>query len=155
MLAVSTPIHAPELAPGEWLNSSRPLRLDEWRGRAVLVDIWDFTCLNCLRTLPYLTAWHQAYRDLPVSFLGIHSPEFEREHDRSMIIARAQKFGLHHPIMIDNDMGYWNALNNNYWPAYYLLDKQGRIRYRFYGETHAGDRQAQTIETAVAQLIGE
>src|SRR5258708_21966925 len=99
MQAVSTPIHAPELAPGEWLNSPRPVRLAEWRGRAVLVDIWDFTCLNCLRTLPYLTAWHAAYRDWPVSFLGIHSPEFAFAKDPPPVAAALPRLGIKYPVL--------------------------------------------------------
>ena len=90
MAAVAARIHAPQLAPGEWLNTPQPVRISDWRGRAVLVDFWDFTCLNCLRTLPYLTAWHRAYRHLPVSFLGIHSPEFEFAKDRRQVTRQHQ-----------------------------------------------------------------
>ena len=151
------PEAAPEFtqrSPDAWINSA-PLKIGALRGSVVLLDIWTFECWNCYRSFPWLNTLEGRFAPQGLRVVGIHSPEFEREHDRSMIVARAQKFGLHHAIMIDNDMGYWNALNNNYWPAYYLLDKQGRIRYRFYGETHAGDRQALAIESAVTQLLSE
>ena len=150
MLAVSTPIHAPELAPGEWLNSSRPLRLDEWRGRAVLVDIWDFTCLNCLRTLPYLTAWHQAYRDLPVSFLVIHSPEFAFARERAQVEGAVRRLGIKYPVLLDNDYANWEAFANRYWPTVYLIDARGYLRYQ-----HAGEGAYEEIEQALSELAVE
>jgi thiol-disulfide isomerase/thioredoxin len=150
MLAVSAPIHAPELAPGEWLNAPRPLRLDEWRGRAVLVDIWDFTCLNCLRTLPYLTAWHQAYRELPVSFLGIHSPEFAFARERAQVEAAVRRLGIKYPVLLDNDYANWEAFTNRYWPTLYLIDARGYLRYQ-----HAGEGAYEQIEQALAELAAE
>jgi thiol-disulfide isomerase/thioredoxin len=150
MLAISTPIHAPELALGEWLNTPRPLRLDDWRGRAILVDIWDFTCLNCLRTLPYLTAWHQAYRDQPVSFLGIHSPEFAFARERVHVQAAVHRLGIKYPVVLDNDYANWEAFANRYWPTIYLIDARGYIRYQ-----HAGEGAYADIEQALSELAAE
>lgn len=150
MFAVSTPIRAPELASGEWLNTPRPIRLADWRGRAVLVDIWDFTCLNCLRTLPYLTAWHRSYRDLPVSFLGIHSPEFAFARDRRQVEAAVRRLGIEYPVLLDNDYKNWDAFANRYWPGLFLIDAQGYIRYQ-----HAGEGAYDEIEAALAELATE
>jgi thiol-disulfide isomerase/thioredoxin len=150
MFAAPARIHAPELAPGEWLNTSRPIRLDAWRGRAVLVDIWDFTCLNCLRTLPYLTAWHEAYRDWPVSFLGIHTPEFAFARDRRQVEAALGRVGIKYPVLLDNDYQNWDAFANRYWPSVYLVDAQGYIRYQ-----HAGEGAYAEIEAALSGLARE
>lgn len=150
MLAVGARIHAPELAPGEWLNAPRPIRLAEWRGRAVLVDIWDFTCLNCLRTLPYRTAWHRAFRHLPVSFVGIHTPEFAFARDRRQVEAAVRRLGIEYPVLLDNDYHNWDGFANRYWPTLYLVDAQGYIRYQHSGEGAYGE-----IETALASLAVE
>jgi thiol-disulfide isomerase/thioredoxin len=150
MLAVSAPVHAPKLAPGEWLNTPRPVRLEEWRGRAVLVDIWDFTCLNCLRTLPYLTAWHAAFRDLPVSFLGIHSPEFAFARARPQVEAAVRRLGIKYPVLLDNDHANWTAFANRYWPTVYLIDARGYIRFQ-----HAGEGAYEEIEQALVELATE
>jgi len=156
MLAAPARIHAPELArgdrsdSGEWLNTPRPIHLDEWRGRAVLVEVWDFTCLNCLRTLPYLTAWHQAYADWPVSFLGIHTPEFAFAKDRRQVEAAVHRLGIKYPVLLDNDYRNWDAFANRYWPSLYLIDSQGYIRYQ-----HSGEGAYAEIETALAELALE
>jgi thiol-disulfide isomerase/thioredoxin len=150
MFAAPARIHAPELASGAWLNTPRPIRLDDWRGRVVLVDIWDFTCLNCLRALPYLTAWHAAYRDWPVSFLGIHSPEFAFARDRRQVEAALSRLGIKYPVLLDNDYQNWDAFANRYWPSVYLLDAQGYIRYQ-----HSGEGAYPEIEAALAGLILE
>jgi thiol-disulfide isomerase/thioredoxin len=150
MLAVAPRIHAPELAPGEWLNTPRPVRLADWRGRAVLVDFWDFTCLNCLRTLPYLTAWHRAYQNLPVSFLGIHSPEFAFARDRRQVEAAVRRLGVDYPVLLDNEYQNWDAFANRYWPTVYLIDAQGYLRFQ-----HSGEGAYTEIEAALAGLALE
>jgi thiol-disulfide isomerase/thioredoxin len=150
MFAAPARIHAPELARGEWLNTPRPLRLNEWRGRAVLVDIWDFTCLNCLRTLPYLIAWHLAYRDWPVSFLGIHSPEFAFARDRRQVEAALHRLGIKYPVLLDNDYKNWDAFANRYWPSVTLIDAQGYLRYQ-----HSGEGAYEEIEAALSGLALE
>lgn len=139
-------------ATSEWINSE-PLRLTDLRGQVVLLDVWTFDCWNCYRSFPWLRALEARLADEAFQVIGIHSPEFEHEKIRANIEAKVTEFGLEHPIMIDNDFSYWNALANRYWPTFYVIDQQGRLRGRFIGETHAGDRQAQRIEAIIHQLL--
>lgn len=137
-----------------WINSE-PLTWAQLRGQVVLLDFWTFMCWNCYRSFPWLTGMEQELADEPFTVVGVHTPEFESEKDRERIRERAAHFGLHHPIMVDNDMSYWNAIGNRYWPAYFLVDKQGRVRYFFAGETHKGDPQAREIEARIRELLAE
>lgn len=137
-----------------WINAA-PLRVEDLRGSVVLVDVWTFECWNCYRSFPWLTALENRLGGKPFRVVGIHSPEFEREKVHASIAAKAAEFGLHHPIMVDNDLAYWRALGNRYWPAYYVVDKSGTIRARFVGETHEGDAQARAIEQQIVALLGE
>jgi thiol-disulfide isomerase/thioredoxin len=141
---------APQLAPGEWLNTPRPLTLAELRGRAVLVHIWDYTCINCVRTLPYVTAWHRAFAGLPVTFIGIHTPEFAFAQERRQVEAAVARFGIEYPVLLDNQQRNWDAFANRYWPTIYLIDAAGYIRY-----THAGEGRYAETEAALAALAAE
>ncbi len=141
-------------APIDWLNS-RPISVESLRGKVVLVDFWTFECWNCYRSFPWLNELEGKFSNREFMVIGVHSPEFERERDRAAVAAKVKEFGLQHPVMIDNDFSYWRAMNNRYWPAFYLIDKQGRIRYRFIGETHSGDRQATRIEQRLRELLLE
>ena len=116
-----------------WLNSS-PLTPAELRGRVVLVDFWTYTCINWLRTLAFVRAWSVKYRDLGLVVIGVHTPEFpfEREVDNVRDAAQAMRVG--YPIALDSDYGVWSAFANRYWPAVYLADAEGRIRYHHFGE---------------------
>ncbi|MGB0720886.1 MAG: redoxin domain-containing protein [Gammaproteobacteria bacterium] len=155
--ASSPPSVAPpftQTSPEAWINSG-PLTWDDLRGQVVLLDVWTFDCWNCYRSFPWLNSLEARYGDKGLTVIGIHTPEFRHEHKRPNVEQKVHEFELHHPIMMDNDFGYWNALNNRYWPAFYLVDKQGRIRGRFIGETHAGDRNASAIETQVRELLAE
>ena len=116
-----------------WINSE-PFTFEEQRGKVVLVDFWTYTCVNCIRTLPYLKAWHEKYADEGLVIVGVHTPEFEFEKDRENVIEAAEGFGLEWPIAQDNDFKTWRAFNNRYWPAKYLVDKDGLIRYTHFGE---------------------
>ncbi|MGB0713137.1 MAG: redoxin family protein [Gammaproteobacteria bacterium] len=148
---------APEFTqstPEAWINSD-PLSWDTLRGKVVLLDIWTFDCWNCYRSFPWLNSLEARFSDRGLQVIGIHTPEFRHEHIRANVEAKMKEFELHHPVMMDNDFAYWNALNNRYWPAYYLIDKQGRIRARYIGETHAGDRNASAIEAQVETLLAE
>lgn len=87
--------------------------------------------------------------------IGIHTPEFEHEHNRENVVSNVEKFNLEHPVMMDNNFAYWKALNNRYWPTFYLIDKKGNLRYRFIGETHAGDKNANAIDEAIQLLLDE
>ena len=116
-----------------WINSE-PFTFEEHRGKVVLVDFWTYTCVNCIRTLPYLKAWHEKYADKGLVIVGVHTPEFDFEKDRDNVIEATEGFGLEYPVAQDNDFKTWRAFNNRYWPAKYLVDKDGLIRYTHFGE---------------------
>lgn len=140
--------------PGHWFNSG-PLRVADLRGRVLLVDVWTFGCWNCYRSFPWLKALEADLAGQPFQVIGIHSPEFAHERDPARVAAKIAEFGLDHPVMLDDDLAYWRALDNRYWPAFYLVDKAGRIRHRHVGETHAGDARAQRIERQIRVLLAE
>lgn len=155
--AATEPAPAPAFTqtdPAAWINSA-PLRMQALRGEVLLLDIWTFECWNCYRSFPWLKQLETRYQHEGLQVIGIHSPEFERERKREAVLAKVEEFGLEHPVMIDNDFRYWNALDNHVWPTFYLVDKRGRIRYRFVGETHAGEPQAIRIERALEHLLAE
>ena len=141
-------------APVDWLNSE-PISVESLRGKVVLIDFWTFECWNCYRSFPWLKELEAKLSDEDFIVIGVHTPEFARERNRGTVAEKTREFGLRHPVMIDNDFSYWKAMNNRYWPAFYLVDKQGRIRHRFVGETHRGDRQATRIEQRIRELLGE
>ncbi len=116
-----------------WINS-RPLSLPDLRDKVVLVDFWTYSCINCLRTLPYLKAWDARYRSKGLVILGIHTPEFAFEHDLGNVRAAVKRLGIGYPVALDNDYGTWKAYSNNYWPADYLVDQAGRVRDVHFGE---------------------
>ena len=116
-----------------WLNSE-PLTPAGLRGRVVAVDFWTYTCINWLRTAPYLRAWDTKYRDLGLTIVGVHTPEFGFEHDVDNVIPRARDFGVDYPIALDPDYGVWQAFANHFWPALYVADAEGRIRFHHFGE---------------------
>jgi thiol-disulfide isomerase/thioredoxin len=125
-------VRAPEIGR-IWLNSA-PLSFRQLRGRVVLVDFWDYTCVNCIRTLPYVQAWHELYRDLGLTVLGVHTPEFTFAQYESNVERGIREFGLTYPIVIDSNREIWKAFANRYWPTKYLLDKDGYLRYGHFGE---------------------
>ena len=116
-----------------WLNSS-PLDDSMLRGKVVLVDFWTYSCINCLRTLPYLKAWDEKYRAQGLVIIGVHAPEFAFEKDLRNVERAVRELGIAYPVALDNQYAIWNAYENRYWPAHYLLDAQGRIRYQHFGE---------------------
>ncbi|MDQ2969088.1 MAG: thioredoxin family protein, partial [Actinomycetota bacterium] len=116
-----------------WINS-RPLNLSSLRGKVVLVDFWTYSCINCLRTLPYLKAWDARYRSKGLVILGVHTPEFAFEHDLGNVRAAVKRLGVRYPVALDNSYGTWKAYANNYWPADYLVDQAGRVRHVHFGE---------------------
>ena len=117
----------------EWLNSPR-LDAASLRGKVVLVDFWTYTCINWLRTLPYVRAWHERYNHQGLVVIGVHAPEFPFEHDLDNVRRAAKAMRVEYPIAIDNDFSIWRAFDNNYWPALYLLDGDGKIRFQHFGE---------------------
>ncbi|MFH0934194.1 MAG: thioredoxin family protein, partial [Pseudomonadota bacterium] len=116
-----------------WINTP-PLSDESLRGKVVLVDFWTYSCINCLRTLPYLKAWDEKYRAQGLVILGVHAPEFAFEKDIRNVERAVRELGVKYPVAVDNDYAIWNAYQNQYWPAHYLLDAQGRIRHRHFGE---------------------
>ena len=120
-----------------WLNSG-PLSLDSLHGKVVLVDFWTYSCINCLRTLPHIEEWDRQYRSQGLVIVGVHTPEFAFEHDLGNVRAAVAKLGVRYPVALDNDYKTWNAYSNQYWPADYLLDQNGRVRHIHYGEGDYG-----------------
>jgi len=138
----------------QWINSDA-LSIDDLKGSVVLIDVWTFECWNCYRSFPWLNELESRYSDKGLKIIGIHTPEFARERVIANIKEKVKEFKLHHPIMVDNDMAYWKALGNRYWPAFYLVDKKGIIRLVAIGETHSGDRNATKIEANIQALLLE
>jgi cytochrome c biogenesis protein CcdA/thiol-disulfide isomerase/thioredoxin len=144
---------APEFSETQrWFNTpgDRPLTLASLHGRVVLIDFWTYTCINCIRTLPYLKAWDASYRPLGLTIVGVHTPEFQFEHEAGNVANAIRQFGLRYPVVQDNNMGTWNAYGNQFWPADYLIDARGQVRDASFGE---GD-YAKT-ETAIRALLAE
>ena len=125
---------APEFTGIErWLNS-QPLTLAQLRGRVVLVDFWTYACINCIRTLPHVNRWAELYTPQGLTVVGVHTPEFPFERTTRNVEVAMRRHGVKHPVAQDNRYGTWKAYSNQYWPAAYLIDAQGRIRYKHFGE---------------------
>ena len=129
-----------------WLNSS-PLDKKALEGKVVLIDFWTYSCINCIRTLPYLKAWHQRYAKHGLVIVGVHAPEFEFEKSKRNVIAALKRYNITYPVALDNDMSTWNTYSNRYWPAKYLFNRKHKlVEYHFgegaYDETEARIREA-------------
>ncbi|MFT3814798.1 MAG: cytochrome c biogenesis protein DipZ [Acidovorax sp.] len=141
---------APPLAGAtQWLNSA-PLTAEQLRGKVVLVDFWTYSCINCLRALPYVKAWEQKYRDQGLVVVGVHAPEFAFERDAGNVAKAVKDLGITYPVAVDNQYAIWRAFGNQYWPAHYLIDAQGRLRHHHFGEGGYGE-----TERIVQQLLQE
>jgi thiol-disulfide isomerase/thioredoxin len=141
---------APELAKISGHINTEPLTLAELRGKVVLVDFWTYSCINCIRTIPYLNAWHEKYSDQGLVIVGVHAPEFEFEKDIANVQAAVEKFGIKYPVVQDNDRGTWQAYENRYWPRKYLVDDEGFIRY-----DHIGEGAYAETEKVIQSLLSE
>jgi len=141
------PLSALDDAP-VWLNSE-PLTAEALRGRVVAVDVWTYTCINWLRTLPYVRAWHERYRERGLVVVGVHAPEFSIEHELENVRRAAGELGVGYPVVIDNDFRIWRAFDNHYWPALFLVDGDGRVRFHHFGEGAYDE-----IERAIQALLG-
>jgi thiol-disulfide isomerase/thioredoxin len=140
--SVSDAARAPELvAGGQWFNSE-PLTLASLRGKVVLIDFWTYSCINCQRTLPYLKAWYDKYKDQGLEIIGVHTPEFAFEHVQSNVEKAVADFGLKYPSVLDNDYGTWSAFGNQFWPRKYLIDLDGFIVYDHAGEGNYAETEA-------------
>lgn len=140
---------APELAQGEWINSS-PLSLQELRGKVVLLEFWTFGCTNCLNTLPHIKEWHTKYSGAAFQIIGVHTPEFVREKDVRNVRHRVAQLGIAYPVVTDNAYETWDRYQQQYWPVLYLLDKKGVIRY-----VHIGEGSYDETESRIAALLAE
>lgn len=140
---------APDLVGiAHWINTP-PLSLEQLRGKVVLIDFWTYTCINCLRTLPHLTKWDHDYRKDGLVVIGVHTPEFEFEKDRTNVEEAVKRLGIKYPVAMDNGYGTWRAYNNHYWPAHYLVDQQGVVRM-----VHFGEGAYVETENGIRQLLG-
>ena len=135
-----------------WFNTDggEALSMEGLRGQVVLIDFWTYTCINCIRTLPYVTAWDREYRDDGLTVVGVHTPEFPFERDASNVADAIEQNGIEYPVVQDNDYGTWTAFGNRYWPAKYLIDAEGQVRY-----VHFGEGEYEQTEAAIRALLDE
>ncbi|NYT38994.1 cytochrome c biogenesis protein DipZ [Allopusillimonas soli] len=133
----------------QWLNSP-PLSVSSLRGKVVLIDFWTYSCINCLRTLPYIKAWNEKYSKQGLVIIGVHAPEFAFERDVDNVKSAMKRLGITYPVAIDNNYAIWRAFNNQYWPAHYFIDAQGRVRYH-----HFGEGNYEKSEQVIQQLLRE
>src|SRR5262245_35885851 len=132
-----------------WLNS-KPLTTEQLRGKVVLIDFWTYSCINCIRSVPYVRAWYERYKDQGLVVIGVHSPEFAFEREPTNVRRAVADFGIRYPVALDNNLRIWRAFDNRYWPAHYLADAQGRIRYH-----HFGEGSDEETEAAIRALLAE
>ncbi|MES2071566.1 MAG: thioredoxin family protein [Pseudomonadota bacterium] len=141
---------APEFAGIEkWLNSE-PLSMQQLRGKVVLVDFWTYSCINCVRTLPYVNGWYDKYKSQGLVVVGVHTPEYPFERSTPNVAAAMKKLDIHYPVAQDNRYTTWSAYSNQYWPASYLINKKGQIVY-----THFGEGNYQETEAAIRNLLAQ
>jgi cytochrome c biogenesis protein CcdA/thiol-disulfide isomerase/thioredoxin len=141
---------APELTGiTSWINS-RPLTLASLRGKVVVIDFWTYSCINCIRTLPYVTQWYEKYKDQGLVIIGVHSPEFAFEHDPGNVAQAVKRFNITYPVALDNNLSTWSAFENEYWPAEYFIDANGDLRY-----THFGEGEYDQTERIIQALLAE
>lgn len=142
---------APELEGiSGYINTSPETLKEEIKGKVVLYDIWTYSCINCIRTLPYITSWNEKYKDQGLVIIGIHSPEFDFEKDINNVQTAVKKYGITYPVVLDNDMKIWKAFENRYWPRKYIADDQGYIRY-----DHIGEGNYDETEKVIQKLLDE
>ena len=134
---------------GPWINSG-PLTREQLRGKVVLIDFWTYSCINCIRSIPYVRAWDEKYRDDGLVIIGVHAPEFAFERNPANVRRAVADLGIRYPVALDNDYAVWKALKNRYWPAHYFFDAQGRQRYH-----HFGEGKYDTSEKVIRQLLAE
>jgi thiol-disulfide isomerase/thioredoxin len=150
-------IKAPEFAQiGGYINTpnNSPITLSSLKGKVVLVDFWTYSCINCIRTIPYLNDWNQRYADKGLVIVGVHSPEFEFEKNYDNVKAAVQRLGITYPVILDSNHGTWNAYGNQYWPRHYLIDSQGYIRDNYIGEG-GYDQTEKTIQSLLAERAAQ
>lgn len=154
--ANAKPGELPKLGPApdftgisEWINSN-PLTIEKLKNKIVLVDFWTYSCINCIRTFPYLKRWYDTYKDKGFVIVGVHTPEFEFEKDPKNVEDAVKRFGIKYPVALDNQYKTWNAYSNSYWPAHYLIDREGIVR-----QVHFGEGAYMETENAIRSLLNE
>jgi thiol-disulfide isomerase/thioredoxin len=141
---------APELTNDTWLNVDSPLRIADLQGKVVIVEMWTFGCINCKNVIPSLKEWHSKYADQGLVIIGNHYPEFSHERDLENVRSAVADYGIEYAVAQDNDGATWRAYKNHYWPALYLIDKQGHIRY-----VHFGEGRYSETENNIKALLAE
>lgn len=150
MTSITVPVRAPEFpADVTWLQGG-PLTMANLHGRPVLIDFWDYTCVNCLRTIPYLREWHARYASHGLVIIGVHAPEFAFARERGYVARAVRDLGIEYPVVLDNTYAIWGAYANRYWPAKYLVDKDGYVR-----AYHFGEGAYEEVESQIQALIRE
>lgn len=134
----------------KWLNTDKPLSIKDLKGKVVLVDFWTYTCINCIRTLPFVTSWYDKYKNDGFVVIGVHTPEFQFEHETVNVENAIKQYNIHYPVAQDNNYSTWQNYNNEYWPAEYLIDANGNIR-----RTHFGEGEYDQTEMAIRVLLQE
>jgi len=148
-VVASDRIAAPLAGATQWLNSA-PLNSEMLKGKVVLVDFWTYSCSNCLNALPHVKAWDEKYRDKGLVVVGVHTPEFDAEKNQQNVEQAIKRLGVTYPVAMDNQNAIWNAYGNRYWPAQYLIDARGKLRYQHYGEGAYRE-----IEARIQELLEE
>ena len=142
-------VKAPDISSTQWINSD-PLNWEKLKGKVVIVEFWTFDCYNCKNVEPYIKTWYQKYQTKGLEIVGVHSPEFDHERDINNVQEYVKDHAITYPVAIDNDFQIWRRFSNRYWPAMYIVDKKGNVRYRFIGEGNY-----QKIEKAINKLLAE
>lgn len=151
MPEIEETIFAPELTGGEWLQGG-PVSLSALRGKGVaLIDFWDYTCVNCIRTLPYVVEWHRHYARHGLTVVGVHAPEFTFARQSEFVLQAIKDFQIDYPVVLDNSYVIWRSYSNRFWPAKYLVDGRGRIRYYHYGEGSYRETEA-ILQALIAEI---
>jgi thiol-disulfide isomerase/thioredoxin len=146
----ATSSRAPEFTGiDKWLNSES-LTMQQLRGKVVLVDFWTYTCINCINTLPHVKSWYSKYKDQGLVVVGVHTPEYPFERSTDNVKTAIKRFDIKFPVAQDNNYATWSAYNNQYWPAFYLIDKKGQVVYTHFGEGQYDQTEA-TIKALLAQ----
>jgi thiol-disulfide isomerase/thioredoxin len=149
MPPITVPLHASEFAPGAWIQGPQ-VSIGFSRGAVILVEFWESTCVNCLRTLPYLKAWHERYAGRGLLVVGVHTPEFDFTADPETVARAVAAEGIPYPVLLDRDSANWQLFANHYWPSRYLVDARGYLRYEHFGEGAYGD-----TEVWIQRLLAE
>jgi thiol-disulfide isomerase/thioredoxin len=148
----SSPLYGLSGATG-WINSP-PLTAKELKGKVVLIDFWDYSCINCIRAIPYVRAWADKYKDSGLVVIGVHTPEFDIEKLAPNVQKAVKKFGITYPVALDSDRAIWDAFHNQYWPAHYFIDANGKVRFEHFGEGNY-DKSEHWIQELLQERAGK